>query len=88
MHVLDAALELGRQSRQSFGDEIAFTLRMAKKRRWNKIEEKRIQQEIELQTYINTLIEEDRERYILCLLCFTIRHLDTHVINFLLIVYL
>lgn len=35
---------------------------MARKKRWNIQEEKRIAQEIELQTYLNRLIKEDMER--------------------------
>lgn len=37
---------------------------MAKKRRWNAIEEKRIKEEIELQSYINNLIIEDKKRQV------------------------
>jgi STIP1 family protein 1 len=37
-------------------------LRIARKKRWNIQEEKRIQQEIELQTLLNRLILEDRDR--------------------------
>lgn len=35
---------------------------MAKKKRWNAIEEKRIMEEIDLQTYLNNLIIEDKKR--------------------------
>lgn len=35
---------------------------MARKKRWNILEEKRIAQEIELQSYLNRLIKEDMER--------------------------
>ena len=41
-----------------------FQLRIARKKRWNIQEEKRIQQEIELQTHLNRLILEDRDRKI------------------------
>lgn len=40
---------------------------MAKKRRWNAIEEKRIKEEIELQSYINNLIIEDKKRQVFIL---------------------
>ncbi|KAJ8037055.1 STIP1-likey and U box-containing protein 1 [Holothuria leucospilota] len=40
----------------------ASQLRMAKKKRWNVMEEKRINQEVALQIYINKLIKEDQER--------------------------
>ena len=46
----------------NFGDDIAGALRAAKKRRWNAWEEKRIQEEIDLQTYLNRLMEEERNR--------------------------
>ena len=48
----------------NFGDDIAIQLRIARKKRWTIQEEKRIQQEIELQTYLNRLILEDRDRKI------------------------
>lgn len=35
---------------------------MARKKRWNLLEEKRIAQEIELQSYLNRLIKEDMEK--------------------------
>lgn len=71
-HVISAH-ELAKEQKLNFGDDITSALRVAKKRRWNLIEEKRIQQEIDLQTYINRLIKEDRERLVhsfvlLCLL--------------------
>ncbi|KAL3249479.1 hypothetical protein MRX96_055994 [Rhipicephalus microplus] len=37
-------------------------LRLARKRRWQLIEEKRLQQEIELQTYLNQLILLDKKK--------------------------
>jgi STIP1 family protein 1 len=48
----------------NFGDDIAVQLRIARKKRWNIQEEKRIQQEIELQTCLTRLIVEDRDRKI------------------------
>jgi STIP1 family protein 1 len=39
-------------------------LRLARKKKWNQIEEKRIREEIELQSYLNRLIQEDKERQI------------------------
>ena len=48
----------------NFGDDIAVQLRIARKKRWNIQEEKRIQQEIELQTYLTRLVVEDRDRKI------------------------
>jgi STIP1 homology and U-box containing protein 1 len=37
---------------------------LARKKRWNVLEEKRIAQEIELQSYLNRLIKEDMENRI------------------------
>jgi STIP1 family protein 1 len=45
----------------NFGDDIASQLRLARKKRWNLLEEKRIAQEIELQSYLNNLIKNDLE---------------------------
>ncbi|KAK2181665.1 hypothetical protein NP493_386g05033 [Ridgeia piscesae] len=59
---LRRAHDLAKHQRLNFGDDIASALRVAKKRRWNCLEEKRIQEEIELQTYLNRLILEDKER--------------------------
>lgn len=57
-----SAQDLGKEQKLNFGDDIASQLRLARKKRWNLQEEKRITQEIELQTYLNRLIKEDMER--------------------------
>ncbi|CRK86369.1 CLUMA_CG000084, isoform A [Clunio marinus] len=59
---LQRAQDLGKEQKLNFGDDIASQLRMARKKRWNLLEEKRIAQEIELQTYLNQLIKEDMEK--------------------------
>ncbi|CAI9723206.1 E3 ubiquitin-protein ligase CHIP-like [Octopus vulgaris] len=59
---LKRAYDLAKEQRMNFGDDIASALRSAKKKRWNVIEEKRIQQEIALQTYLNRLISEELQR--------------------------
>lgn len=56
------ALDLGKEQKLNFGDDIASQLRLARKKRWSIQEEKRIAQEIELQSYLNRLIKEDMER--------------------------
>lgn len=56
------AYELAKDQKLNFGDDIAAALRSAKKKRWNALEEKRIQQEVELETYLTRLIIEDKER--------------------------
>lgn len=60
--VFFAALDLSKDSKRNYGDEIAYQMRLARKKRWNVLEEKRIKQEIELQKYLNDLLEQDRDR--------------------------
>lgn len=64
---LQRASDLAKEQRLNFGDDIACQLRIAKKRRWNVLEERRIQQEIEFQSYLNNLILEDKERKVAAL---------------------
>lgn len=59
---LKRAHELAKELNENYGDEITRTIRNAKKKRWNYLEDKRISQEIELQTYLNRLMLEDKER--------------------------
>lgn len=59
-----AALDLAKEQKLNFGDDIAAQLRAARKKRFSIQEEKRICQEIELQAYLNRLINEDKERQI------------------------
>ncbi len=59
---LQRAKDLAAEQKLNFGDDITMELRIAKKKRWNLQEEKRLHQEIELQTYINKLILEDKDR--------------------------
>jgi len=60
---LQTAFELAKKDPGSYYDDtIASKLRLARKKKWNIQEEKRLQQEIDLQTYINRLILEDRDR--------------------------
>lgn len=59
---LFSAQDLGKEQKLNFGDDIASQLRMARKKRWNLLEEKRIAQEIELQSYLNNLIKDDMEK--------------------------
>lgn len=50
---LQRAHDLGKEQKKNFGDDIALQLRIARKKRFGIQEEKRICQEIELQSYIN-----------------------------------
>lgn len=55
------ACDLAKEQKRNFGDDIALQLRAARKKRWTIQEERRICQEISLQTYLNKLIQEDME---------------------------
>ncbi|XP_014098041.1 E3 ubiquitin-protein ligase CHIP isoform X2 [Bactrocera oleae] len=59
---LQRAFDLSKEQKQNFGDDITCQLRLARKKRWSLLEEKRICQEIELQTYINRLIKQDMDK--------------------------
>ncbi|KAJ8245797.1 hypothetical protein GJAV_G00260420 [Gymnothorax javanicus] len=59
---LQRAYNLAKEQRLNFGDDIPSALRIAKKKRWNSIEEKRIHQENELHAYLTKLILAERER--------------------------
>ncbi|XP_022093678.1 E3 ubiquitin-protein ligase CHIP-like [Acanthaster planci] len=59
---LSKAQDLAKELKLNYGDDIAGTLRQAKRKRWSLMEEKRIQQEIHLQSFLNKLIVEDKER--------------------------
>lgn len=50
---LQRACDLAKEQNRNFGDDIASQLRLARKRRFNVQEEKRICKEIELQSYLN-----------------------------------
>lgn len=52
---------MAKEQKRNFGDDIALQLRSARKKRWNVQEERRICQEIQLQSYLNKLIQEDME---------------------------
>ncbi|XP_054744054.1 E3 ubiquitin-protein ligase CHIP isoform X1 [Anastrepha obliqua] len=61
---LQRAFDLSKEQKQNFGDDITSQLRLARKKRWSLLEEKRICQEIELQTYVNRLLKEDMDRHL------------------------
>ncbi|XP_018333225.1 E3 ubiquitin-protein ligase CHIP [Agrilus planipennis] len=61
---LQRAFDLSKEQKLNFGDDIASALRAARKKRFAILEEKRIAQEIELQTYLNRLLVEDRDSQI------------------------
>ena len=50
--------------RKNFGEEIAQSIRLAKKKRWETAEKKRQEQEVELESYLIDLINLDKERKI------------------------
>uniref|UniRef100_A0A8K9X8V7 RING-type E3 ubiquitin transferase n=1 Tax=Oncorhynchus mykiss TaxID=8022 RepID=A0A8K9X8V7_ONCMY len=59
---LQRAYNLAKEQRLNFGDDIPSALRVAKKKRWNSIEEKRINQENKLHAYLTKLILAEKER--------------------------
>ncbi len=61
-NVFYTAYNLAKEQRLNFGDDIPSALRIAKKKRWNSIEEKRINQENELHAYLTKLILAEKER--------------------------
>jgi len=62
------AQDLAKEQRMNFGDDITTLLRIVRKKRWMTYEEKRIQQEIELQRDLNSLLTADKDRSVVILL--------------------
>ncbi|VDK66827.1 unnamed protein product [Onchocerca ochengi] len=62
LKVLTRANDLAHNQKLNFGDEITAQIRIAKKEIFRREEEKRIKQEIELQAYLNGLIDGDLAR--------------------------
>merc|ERR1711963_643432 len=62
---LQTAFELAKKDPSSYYDDtISSKLRVARKKKFALQEEKRVQEEIDLQTYLNKLILEDKDRRI------------------------
>jgi STIP1 family protein 1 len=59
---LQRAIDLAKEQRLNYGDEMTQTLRHWRKRRFSIQEEKRLSEELELQGYLSRLIREDRDR--------------------------
>lgn len=59
---LQKAYNLAKEQRLNFGDDIPSALRIAKKKRWNSLEERRINQESELHAYLTKLIQAEKTR--------------------------
>uniref|UniRef100_A0A671VSF0 E3 ubiquitin-protein ligase CHIP n=2 Tax=Sparus aurata TaxID=8175 RepID=A0A671VSF0_SPAAU len=59
---LQKAYNLAKEQRLNFGDDIPSALRVAKKKRWNSLEERRINQESELHAYLSKLIQAEKKR--------------------------
>lgn len=55
------AVDLAKEQKLNYGDDMTSVLRQARKRRFQLREEQRLAQDIELQTYLNQLILEDAE---------------------------
>jgi len=60
--LLSTAQDLAKEQRMNFGDDITTFLRIVRKKRWMMYEDKRIQQEIELQRDLNSLLTADKDR--------------------------
>lgn len=58
---LQRAFDLAKEQKLNFGDDIASQLRTARKKRFSLMEERRIAQEIELHSYLNKLINQDKD---------------------------
>lgn len=62
---LQRAVDLAKEQKLNYGDDMTSTLRQARKRRFQQREEQRIAQDIELQSYLNQLIIKDAEQKLL-----------------------
>ncbi|MFH4974915.1 hypothetical protein AB6A40_001624 [Gnathostoma spinigerum] len=60
--LLSRASDLAACQKVNYGDDIVSQIRLAKRALFRKEEDKRIQQEIELQSYLNRLMDEELER--------------------------
>lgn len=58
------AYNLAKEQRLNFGDDIPSALRIAKKKRWNSMEDRRINQESELHAYLTRLILAEKKRQV------------------------
>lgn len=56
------AVDLAKEQKLNYGDDMTSILRQARKRCFQSREEQRIAQDIELQSYLNQLIVEDAEQ--------------------------
>ncbi|XP_058808346.1 E3 ubiquitin-protein ligase CHIP [Phymastichus coffea] len=59
---LQRAVDLAKEQKLNYGDDMTSVLRQARKKRFQIKEEQRISQEIELQSYLNRLIVQDAEK--------------------------
>ncbi|KOC65134.1 E3 ubiquitin-protein ligase CHIP [Habropoda laboriosa] len=64
---LQRAVDLAKEQKLNYGDDMTSVLRQARKRCFELREEQRIVQDIELQSYLNQLIAEDAEQSIAAL---------------------
>lgn len=59
--IIILAHDLAKEQKRNFGDDIACLLRLGKKKRFAIQEERRIAQEIELQSHLSELLRKDRD---------------------------
>lgn len=55
-------MDLAKEQKLNYGDDMTSVLRQARKKRFQIKEEQRINQEIELQSYLNRLVAVDAEK--------------------------
>lgn len=68
--MLTRAHEAAQSQKLNYADEITGFIRQVRRDKFRLEEEKRVKQEIELQSYLNELIERDSDRRIAELLVF------------------
>lgn len=64
---LQRAHELAREKKLNFGDDIAYQIRLTKRRRWSKSEEAAAQLENELHDYLIGLVRRDKDRQLMAI---------------------
>ena len=61
LKIFSQAQSLATDQRRNFGEEIAQSIRLTKRKRWEVMENKRKLQEIELESYLINLVLKDNE---------------------------
>jgi len=64
MYYLFSAFDLAKEQQLNFAGEVVKAMHLARKKKWMLVEEKRLQQEIELQTDLNILLAAEKDRWV------------------------